>query len=166
MVDYSKWNDIDYDSDDDVKPVKPSLAGPGVSPEFAQKLLQMKNDPGALENLNKELDEMKMLAERAKAEQFNARTKGVSPSDTMKENLTKKRTVLEQKLAAMEEEKRKMDEQFNRLNQLASMGDPQSILQFFESQGMDRDSIQKMMGGSDAETNEVLFFFHEDCICV
>ena len=51
-----------------------------------------------------------------------------------------------------------MDANMENLERLAAAGDGESVLRFFESQGMSRDDIQRMMGGNDADTKEVLNF--------
>ena len=40
--------------------------------------------------------------------------------------------------------------------QLAAAGDGESVMRFFESQGLTPTDIQRMMGGSEADTAEVL----------
>mmetsp|Transcript_35181 Transcript_35181/g.45360 ORF Transcript_35181/g.45360 Transcript_35181/m.45360 type:complete len:299 (+) Transcript_35181:40-936(+) len=155
MVDYTKWNTMDYDSDDNdqfqrVPPQPSSSPSSALTPELTQKLFEMKQDsPESLENLDKELEKLKQLAIKEKKEQAN-------PSAQTTKALSSQKKVLLNKLDAMEQEKRHMDNQMKELEQLAAAGDPQSLLNFFEKQGMDRKDIQKMLGGSDHDSKEVL----------
>jgi vacuolar-type H+-ATPase subunit I/STV1 len=151
MVDYSKWNEIDDDSDDEIKAPSSSLSSSSSSipPQLSQKLFEMKDDPKALDNLDKELETLKQLAIKEKNETGNASNKTTKA-------LSKQKNVLLNKLDIMEQQKKEMDDQMKELEQLASAGDPQSLLSFFEKQGMDRKDIQKMLGGSDHDSKEVL----------
>lgn len=124
------------------------------------KALQQKKTmlgKGGTENMqdNQSLDEIKAQLEDMKLENLmqKERVQGEGGSAEM---LSKQSQILEKQLAEIDKKKKAMDANMENLERLAAAGDGESVLRFFESQGMSRDDIQRMMGGNDADTKEVL----------
>ena len=170
-LNYSKWDNLVDDSDDSDDDDKPAVQrqqqrAQAVDPNLMGRLKELKaEDPRKLDQLNKELELMKQQALRQKQASATAGGgRGGGGGGALPSNgspgavdvLANQSEVLQQQLADIDKKKKDMDENMERLERLAAAGDGESVLRFFESQGMSRDDIQRMMGGSDADSQEVL----------
>uniref|UniRef100_A0A7S2FBP4 PIH1D1/2/3 CS-like domain-containing protein n=1 Tax=Florenciella parvula TaxID=236787 RepID=A0A7S2FBP4_9STRA len=180
MVDYSKWDFIN-DEDEELKtPSSPTRSrGPptkgtgGPDPDLIRQLTALKNDdPAKLKELESELEVMKAHALQQKAMAGNGGPGGApggapgggpggGAGNTIKAGnvqtgISSQADVLKQSMAALDQKKKDMETQMAQLEQLAAAGDGESVMRFFESQGMTPEDLQRMMGGSDADTHQVL----------
>lgn len=151
MVDYSRFEKMCYDSDEEEGLKKPSPVA------TRDRLVALhKEDPSKLDQLERELKEMRLQAERAKAA---AATEGASSSaaaaatptaSVLRGRLKTGEGTLRDELGSLEKHKEELREQERRLEQLAACGDERSLLEFFAEQGMTPEDMQRAMSG-DAE---------------
>ena len=127
MVDYSRWDKIVEDD---------QLNLCLICSKFIEKM-------------KLELD---MKSEALKAKQ-NIRANSKSGSKAVKKTLNAQADVMRNELERLRLEQEKMDA---KQKELASAGDGASILKFFESQGLSREDMQRMMGGNSDDTKAVI----------
>jgi hypothetical protein len=141
MVDYSRWQNWEKETEQQE-----------VEEQRLRELYELQQtNPEKIEELKTDLQKLK---ENVQQEATNA-----IPQRQAKEVTTKLRTEaksMKEKLKKLKEKEQEMEEQQRKLDQLMSAGDPASIMKFFESQGMNINDIQKMIGGSDMDTKDVI----------
>jgi len=171
MVDYSKWDFIE-DEDEELKtPSSPSRSrapgdgaagrvdgAGGLDPGLMRQLETLKTeDPDKLKDLEAELEMMKSraLEQKARASAGGGGT-GVGETGKVANGIKSQADVLKQSMAALDKKKRDMESQMAQLEQLAAAGDGESVMRFFQSQGLTPEDMQRMMGGSESDTHDVL----------
>ena len=171
MVDYSKWDNMAFDDDDDDATTSSStstvstLAGPATNladPFASLDLEAIKRDqPERLPEILRQIQEVKSAAlaekERHAASVGNrAATAATAGGSDASSSLSGAADAMRDQLAAIRRDQEKLEEQSARVEQLASAGDIKSVLEYMEAQGMDRGAIQRLLGGSDGDTDAVL----------
>lgn len=119
MVDYSKWENLE-DSDDETprqfnvkaKEVKEM----GLSRDLEEKLMALKDEPGALDRLDEELETMKAAA-------LAQRASGSKNETIASRGLSVQEKIIKQELDALESKRREMDSSLEQLEKLAAAGD-------------------------------------------
>ena len=147
MVDYSRFNKIVLEDE---------LAD--ADTQNLQKLAEIaKKDPAKLNEIKAGLEKMKQSAIKAKARSVAGTKSHVGrQASSVQSVLSAEAKKMQENLAELRQKEKDMEEQQKRLEQLASAGDGASILKFFESQGLSPEEMQKMMGGSQQDTKEVI----------
>ena len=165
-LDYSKWDKIGDDDDDDGGGGGLASASPK---DVAKELQRIQKEGGndALQQLQDQMAAMKKVAlaekqrlaaleqkHRSSSSSSSAETE--TPAGKLKGTLHSQAEAMRAQLEKLELEKKKLADQEARVMQLAAAGDGASVLRFMEEQGLDRESIQRMLGGSDQDTQEVV----------
>ena len=143
MVDYSRWDKIVEDDEKQEQSAK----------LMSDMLKVQKEKPEEIEKMKLELERMKIEALKAKQNLHAGNRNG---SKAVKKTLNAQADVMRNELERLRLEQEKMDAKEKELERLASAGDGASILKFFESQGLSREDMQRMMGGNSDDTKEVI----------
>ena len=143
MVDYSRWDKIVEDEEKQEQSAK----------LMSDMLKIQKEKPEEIEKMKLELERMKSEALKAKQ---NIRANSKSGSKAVKKTLNAQADVMRNELERLRLEQEKIDAKQKELERLASAGDGASILKFFESQGLSREDMQRMMGGNSDDTKAVI----------
>ena len=174
MVDYSKWDNMTFDDDDAAAPTStstpPTLASPTAStladPFSSLDLEAIKRDnPERLPEILRQIQEVKSAALAEKERHASASvgqgsnraaTAATAGGSGVSSSLSGAADAMRDQLATIRRDQEKLEEQAAHVEQLASAGDIRSVLEYMEAQGMDRGAIQRMLGGSDGDTDAVL----------
>ena len=143
MVDYSRWDKIVEDEEKQEQSAK----------LVSDMLKIQKEKPEEIEKMKLELERMKSEALKAKQ---NLHTNKKNGSKAVRKTLNAQADVMRNELERLRLEQEKMDAKQKELERLASAGDGASILKFFESQGLSREDMQRMMGGNSDDTKAVI----------
>ena len=143
MVDYSRWDKIVEDEEKQEQSAK----------LMSDMLKIQKEKPEEIEKMKLELERMKSEALKAKQ---NLHTNKKNGSKAVRKTLNAQADVMRNELERLRLEQEKMDAKQKELERLASAGDGASILKFFESQGLSREDMQRMMGGNSDDTKAVI----------
>ncbi|KAJ1456247.1 hypothetical protein M885DRAFT_518049 [Pelagophyceae sp. CCMP2097] len=148
VVNYSKWEHFEEDDESSA-----------ADAAMRSRLLALhKSDPAQLDQLDRELKEMRLQAERARAGAPDgpAAARGAAPhkhaAKGIKANLKASGATLKSELEALEAERTSMATQEARLEQLAACGDERALLDFFSQQGFSPEDLQRALGGDIEST--------------
>ena len=151
LREYDKWKNIDSDDEDRVGSLQ--QRGAANEDQVMRQLLELqKEDPGKLKELDAQLEAAKKAAKSLKEGQRS--TNDVASDVNRAVNMKKKE--MEKTLRQLEEEHNKIFAQQERLEQLMGAGDAASVFKFFEQQGMSREQIQRIIGGSTEDSKDVM----------
>ena len=145
MVDYSRWDKIIEEEEKAEQ-----------SQKLTNDLLKIQQEkPEAIQKMREDLEKIKNNALKTKEEQGRLRSKSPSIKD-MKKTFNSQADVMRNELERLRREQEKMDEKQRELERLASAGDGASILNFFKQQGLSREDMQRMLGGSNDDSKAVI----------
>ncbi len=145
MVDYSRWDKIIEEEEKAEQ-----------SQKLTNDLLKIQQEkPEAIQKMREDLEKIKNNALKTKEEQGRLRSKSPSIKE-MKKTFNSQADVMRNELERLRREQEKMDEKQRELERLASAGDGASILNFFKQQGLSREDMQRMLGGSNDDSKAVI----------
>ncbi|KAK7242398.1 hypothetical protein SO694_00012492 [Aureococcus anophagefferens] len=153
VLNYSKWDAIGDSDDDDAKTQPAAKPGPPKKSIDQQLLEAYNSDPSKIDELEKNVKDVRLKLEEAKRLRDLANTPPPQPGQVakgIKKAVSSQSETLTDELAALQRQQASLDAQAAKLRQLEQCGDQAALLDFFAGEGLSHEQIQRGLTG-DAE---------------
>ena len=153
VLNYSKWDAIGDSDDDDTKTQPAAKPGPPKKSIDQQLLEAYNSDPSKIDELEKNVKDVRLKLEEAKRLRDLANAPPPQPGQVakgIKKAVSSQSETLTDELAALQRQQASLDAQAAKLRQLEQCGDQAALLDFFAGEGLSHEQIQRGLTG-DAE---------------